>query len=349
MLRQHPWITGVAASTSLLGLAVAGGLVVLANRLVKEFSHPHEVIDSEQFTLSLPHAVPEPPRAYQRSLSFRTSDGTLLSGDFWAQPQPAQTVIISHGYRAARSFLRPVAAIEYAMGYNVLLFDFRGHGESEGVFTSGGKVEVLDLEAAILAANVQPETLPHSILIHGFSMGAAVALLLPPRPEVAAIVADSPYARSDDILRRLIRYRLIEQSGLWKPLNYLRSLFPFVAWATVAIGVLVFRFRFGKGFVARPDASFKHWAWQAKHAKKQPSPRSTPILLIHAIGDPLIPFAHARQLVARARERRILIETYFVDHPAHCGAYLSDPDRYVSTIKEFLARHLGSDDTSVRA
>src|SRR5580700_494931 len=173
MFREHPWITGMAASTSLLGLAAAGGLVVLANRLVKEFSHPHEEIDSEQFSLSLPHARPEPPLIYQRSLAFRTSDGVLLSGDFWAQPQPAQTVIISHGYRASRVFLRPVAAIQYAMGYNVLLFDYRGHGESEGKFTSGGKVEVHDLEAAIMVANVQPETLPQSILIHGFSMGAA--------------------------------------------------------------------------------------------------------------------------------------------------------------------------------
>jgi len=91
-----------------------------------------------------------------------------------------------------RTLLRPVAALEYKYCYNVLLFDFRGHGESESVATSGGNAEIHDLEAALTVASQQPETLPGKIVIHGFSMGASIALLTDPHPDVAAIVVDSP-------------------------------------------------------------------------------------------------------------------------------------------------------------
>src|SRR5437763_10233573 len=161
MLSHHPWMIGIASSAGLLGLTMTSGLFLLANRLVDEFSHPHEVLNMEQFGIHMPYTEFEPPRAYQRSLTFRTTDGTLLCGDFWAQPHPAPTIIICHGYRASRAQLRPAAAVEYTLGYNVLLFDFRGHGDSESVRTSGGNAEVRDLEAAIAVAGMQSETLPN--------------------------------------------------------------------------------------------------------------------------------------------------------------------------------------------
>ena len=343
MLGQHRWMIGVATSTSILGLTVTSGLVMLANRLVDEFSHPHDVQNPEQFDLGLPRTEPEPPRMYQRPLTFRTSDGTLLCGDFWAQPRPAPTIVMCHGYRASRAQLRHGAAIEYKSGYNVLLFDFRGHGDSDSVITSGGNAEVRDLEAAIAAARMQPETLPNRIIIHGFSMGAATALLTPPQREVAAIIADSPFARSDDVLRRLMRHRLTSSSKSWGPLLHrlrLRILFPAAAWITVAMTILVFRLRFGHTYVARPDTSFKRWM---KQAKKVQEPHSIPSLLIHALGDELIPFAHAQQLVAKAQAHGVAIETYFVDHPSHCGAYMHDPEQYTAVIQDFLFRHLKGD------
>jgi uncharacterized protein len=70
-------------------------------------------------------------------------------------------------------------------GCNLLLFDFRGHGQGDSATISLGNAEVRDLQAAITVASEQPETLPGTVIIHGFSMEAAVALLIPPRPEIA--------------------------------------------------------------------------------------------------------------------------------------------------------------------
>jgi pimeloyl-ACP methyl ester carboxylesterase len=252
-------------------------------------------------------------------------------------------VIICHGYRGSRAQLRPGAAVEYKFGFNVLLFDFRGHGDSDSVRTSGGNAEVRDLEAAIAVAGRQPETLPNKIIIHGFSMGAAVALLTPPHSEVAAIIADSPFARSDEILRRLVKYHLTTK------LRQLRTLIPAVAWMTVATSVIVYRLRFGHTFVARPDTAFKRWVRRARRAKIAQQPRHTPILLIHASGDELIPITHAHRLVAMAQAHGFPLETYFVDHSIHCGAYIYNPEQYTAVIQEFLARHLKDDFPNIMA
>src|SRR5260370_7668234 len=106
-------------------------------------------------------------------------------------------------------------------------------------------------------------------------MGASIALLTSPRPGVAAIVADSPYARLDEILRQFVRWQLASVPSLRR----LRSTFPALSWATLTASKVIFRLRFGHALIARPAASFKRWQAQSKGATPQPYPR---ILLIHA-------------------------------------------------------------------
>src|SRR5947209_4820918 len=277
MFGQHKWALGVASGMGVISIAATSCLAILAHYFVDQLSRPHTLADQDLFTWKLPHPEPEPPASQRRSLLFHTSDGKLLSGDFWAQPHPAPTIVLCHGYRVTRTYLRPVAALEYQFGYNVLLFDFRGHGESESVATSGGNAEVRDLEAALAVASRQPETLPGKIIIHGFSMGASIALLTLPHPDVVAIIADSPYARLDDILRRLVHSRLMQGTASWSPsFRLFRSTFPAVAWATVLAAAVIFRLRFGHALIARPDTIFKRWR------KLSTAILQTPILLIHS-------------------------------------------------------------------
>src|SRR5437763_71315 len=186
---QHRWVFGLAAGAGALSIAATSSIILLAQHFVEELSRPHGLIDAGNITWTLPGPEPEPPVSQRRSILFHTADGILLSGDFWAQSQPAPTIIICHGYRINRTVLRPVAALEYKHGYNVLLFDFRGHGESESIATSGGNAEIRDLEAAIVVARQQAETNPGKIVIHGFSMAASVALLLEPQTDIAIPIA----------------------------------------------------------------------------------------------------------------------------------------------------------------
>lgn len=334
-------IIGVASGMGLFGLTVTSGLTLLANRFVEELSRPHTLIDESVFTWEVPRNTVEPPTTLQRALLFETRDGTLLSGDFWAQPQPAPTIVLCHGYRTSRAYMRTVAGLEYEYGYNILFFDFRGHGQSDSVMTSGGNAEVCDLEAALDVAARQPETLPRKMIIHGFSMGASVALLTPPHPDVAAIIADSPYAHSDDILRRLVNYQLTQESNQWRlSLRRLQRFWPAVAWLMVFISTVVFRLRFGYDVIAHPAMSFRRWHARVKLAHEH---RVIPILLIHSSGDTLIPFHHARQIANEAKLYGVPVETYFTDDEGHCGAYGYDPGEYVKVLQGFVARSLQDD------
>ncbi len=334
-------LVGFAGGAGVLGLTVTSGLAVLANRFIGELSRPHTLLDESLFTWKMPFGNADPPLAQQRSLLFETADGTLLSGDFWAQPRPAPTVVLCHGYRTSRAHLRTVAALQYAHGYNILFFDFRGHGESDSVMTSGGNAEVHDLAAALEVAARQPETLLGKIIIHGFSMGASIALLTPPHSDVIAIIADSPYAHSDDILRRLVQYQLTQESNSWRaPLRKLQRLWPAVAWLTVLCSSAVFRVRFGYNVIAHPATSFKRWRVRSHAAAEQ---RTIPLLLIHSSGDTLIPIAHSQQIAAEAQLYNVPVETYFIEEMEHCGAYGHDPEAYVRVISRFIARYLRDD------
>jgi pimeloyl-ACP methyl ester carboxylesterase len=341
MSRLRHWILGVVTVFGMLGVLVMGSLLFFAHILVYSISRPRNHCDSGIFAHQLPTAGAAPPRFYQRPIVFQADDGVVLRGDFWAQPHPAPTIIICHGYRVSRDYMRSTAALAYTMfGCNLLLFDFRGHGESDSVAISLGNAEVRDLQAAITVASQQPETLPGTIIIHGFSIGAAVALLIPPRPEVAAIIADSPYARLDDILRRFVVYELTEGDTWWSPLFHrLQVMIPALSWAIVEAGALVFRVRFGYPLIARPDRSFERWGTLSNSNSQGPYP---PILLIHGEQDSVIPIAEARALEAQARAFKFEVETYYVKGADHCGAYELDPQRYLQVVRQFLVRHLGT-------
>jgi alpha-beta hydrolase superfamily lysophospholipase len=338
----HPrrWLPVAASSIAVMTLALTSGVVAVANRFIDELSHPHRELDDSQLShigaVTLPALLPDPPQALQRALTFQAPKGPLLRGEFWAQPHPAPTVVICHGYRTPRARLRPVALLQYSQGFNVFTFDFRGHGESAPAATTGGSAEVFDLRAAVDLAAHQPETLPGRIVLHGFSMGAATAMLLPPNPDVAAIIADSPYARLDDILRTLIAWQLNAESAAWAPpVRHLARLVPALAWSAVVASRPIFRLRYGHPLIGRPDAIFKRSRRRAASGAHCP-----PILLIHATRDRFIPIAHARRIAAAARACDAPLETYFVDTEPHCGAYSHDPDTYVATVMGFLARHL---------
>src|SRR5579875_50628 len=203
---------------------------VIARHFLMELTRPGVTLSADGpfwREWGFPQGEAEPPPTLQRSVQFAAPGGPLLQGDFWAQPSPAPTVILSHGFHVPRIHLRSVAALEYRFGCNVLLFDYRGHGDSASVPTSGGNAEVADLTAAIDLVMQQPETIAGKIFIHGFSMGAAVALLLPTRDEIGGIIADSAYARLDVVLHQMIAQHLEQLTQRWhRPWRMIHTVFP---------------------------------------------------------------------------------------------------------------------------
>ncbi len=244
-----PWFTSIAASIVVLCLVNAGIMLVLGRRFLSEFTRPGVTI--EQGTpqwggWTFPTSEALPPTEVRRAVTFSSADGALLRGEFWAQTHSAPTIILSHGFHFPSVHFRSVAALEYAHGANILLFDYRGHGQSVQIPTTCGNAEVNDLVAAVEVATSQPETLPGQVYIHGFSMGAAVAILLPEHTTVAGIIADSPYARLDEMIRMIITHILYQEIASWRGLaRAFRFLIPALTCLTFQGGRLLFHARYG--------------------------------------------------------------------------------------------------------
>src|SRR5690348_4942189 len=333
------WFASIAASTAVVGLATGGIMVVLGRRFLEEFTRPGVTV--EQGTPQwggwiFPEGGVEPPPSLRRAVTFQSTDGVLLRGEFWAQTRCAPTIIISHGFHFPSAYFRTVAALEYAHGANILLFDYRGHGQSALIPTTCGNAEVNDLLAAVRVAASQSETRPGQVFIHGFSMGAAVALLLPTCPAVAGIIADSSYARLDEMVRAIITQILAAETAGWRgPARATRTLIPWLTRLTFLGGQLLFHARHHHRLVARPDRAIgDHYVKQTMRTTGTMPP---PILLIHAEHDPMVGLHHARRLVAAARAAGRSIQEYYTPCAIHCGSYGHNPHRYMALVLRFAA------------
>jgi uncharacterized protein len=129
-------------------------------------------------------------------ITFLSRDGLKLHG--WFIPtinnDPAQpTIIIAHGYSSNKSPDLPIAHFLHRAGYKVFMFDFRGHGRSEGPRgTSLAFMERLDVHGAVDYLLGRGE---RRIGMLGTSMGGAIGIIATAEnPFIAALIADSPFA-----------------------------------------------------------------------------------------------------------------------------------------------------------
>jgi fermentation-respiration switch protein FrsA (DUF1100 family) len=124
---------------------------------------------------------------------FTTADGVRLHGWFLpAQGTPRGLVVHFHG-NAANITNHVVGAVWLPpAGYHVLLFDYRGYGQSEGRVTRAGTT--LDGLAAVDYALTRPEYEPGRLFAYGQSLGGAVATVVAAqRPQVRALAIEATF------------------------------------------------------------------------------------------------------------------------------------------------------------
>jgi pimeloyl-ACP methyl ester carboxylesterase len=102
-------------------------------------------------------------------------------------------VVVGHGVGDTLESFTDFAARLNGRGHTVLLLDFRGHGGSEGSYTTLGGREREDVRAG--ARSLRERGLAGSGLVFmGFSMGAvAVLRAAVDQPDVKAVVVEAPY------------------------------------------------------------------------------------------------------------------------------------------------------------
>ena len=166
---------------------VAGGL----GFLIYTRAHPARV-----------HPTETPDALFTRyeNATFIAPDGVSLSG-WWivgkaaaSARERAPVVILCHDLGESRASFLGLATRLADAGYAVLLFDFRGHGESGGT-SSFGTLEERDILGAIDWIAARRAVDIGRIGILGVGMGAhAAALAARDRVQIRCLVLDSPYA-----------------------------------------------------------------------------------------------------------------------------------------------------------
>lgn len=184
MTTQRSLGTRVLRTATLLCLLLFGLLACCADGL---FYHPSATV----------YATPE---SYGltgvEEVSFAAPGGPSLHG-WWlpAQGEPRGSVVYCHGNAANLTLHARYVAWLPARGFNVLIFDYRGYGRSQGAVTRAGTVE--DAVAAIDVALARD---PDRVVVFGHSLGGAVGLrAAAERPAVRGVIAESTFSNYREI------------------------------------------------------------------------------------------------------------------------------------------------------
>jgi pimeloyl-ACP methyl ester carboxylesterase len=119
-------------------------------------------------------------------------DSIELSG--WYIPSTNQAaIILLHGYGSNRLEMLSRAEVLARYGYGVLLYDLRGHGESQNSLRAFGWDDVGDVNSALQFLSDRDEVDPDRIGILGFSIGGQIAIRAASENEkIKVIIADDP-------------------------------------------------------------------------------------------------------------------------------------------------------------
>jgi alpha-beta hydrolase superfamily lysophospholipase len=293
------------------GALAAGAALGAAGALAGAVAYADAVLHSR-----LPDALAQPytfsPYETQvegfEDVELTASDGVRLSGWWLPRPESRRVIVGLAGHRSGKDSLLGIGSALWRAGSNVLIFDWRSRGASQVAQHSLAYYELRDAEAALEYALGRVPGAQVGLI--GYSMGASIAILLAAsRPEVRAVVADSPFTGVAEVVADgVARYRL-----------------PAAPVTRLADALTRWKRGYAFGDVRPIDAVAAL------------SPR--PLLLIHGEADTVIPVSHAHAIYAAAGEPKQL---WLFPGAAHCGGYFIDRPAYAARVAALFEQALDS-------
>lgn len=241
-----------------------------------------------------------------RDVTFKTVDGLTLRG-WWIPGTRPESIVMIHGLSNNRTEPLDKAGYLHQAGYNLLVFDLRGHGQSDGSGSTMGYREPEDARAAVAEAR---SLAPGPIALFGYSLGASIAVEEgAANPGVTAVVEDSGFSSAGDVF--LARFSHV--TGL-----------PDLPWAALLVA-------FGQA-----DIGTSLWAVQpvADAARLH-----KPLLAIVGGDDTIVPPSEGLAIFGAAPGPKQLLA---VPGAGHVQAYNVARAQYETTVLDFLARSFAS-------
>ncbi|MBR5314013.1 MAG: alpha/beta hydrolase [Clostridia bacterium] len=239
-------------------------------------------------------------------LSVTTHDGLVLRGKYFELDKNAPVELMMHGYKGS-SFRDLCGGVNraFAVGHNVLLFDHRAHGESDGNVITFGINESKD---CLLWIDLLTEKYGKDIkvILTGVSMGAATALMAIGRglpPCVKGVLADCGYSSTKDIIKLVIKRMHLPAD----------ILYPFVKLGAKIYG------KFDLEEIVPKEA--------VKMAK-------IPVVFAHGDVDDFVPYSMSVESFNACQSTKRLIT---IEGAGHGLCYPHAPEKYVEQLSDFFS------------
>ncbi len=120
-----------------------------------------------------------------------TTDGVRIHGWFVPAPTARHTILFLHGNAGNIGDRLQTLSTLHALGLNVLIIDYRGYGQSEGQPSEDGTYQ--DALAAWRYLTETRSIEPSRIIVHGRSLGGAVAVWLASQQNTGGLIVESSF------------------------------------------------------------------------------------------------------------------------------------------------------------
>lgn len=162
------------------------------------------MIFEEKF-IYFPHRFPQGPYEQARSIPglrdcwITTEDSVKIHAWFVPGDSATCTLVIAHGNAGNISHRYLLLRSLQRHGFNVLMFDYRGYGRSDGSPSEEGIYK--DGRAAFDFAVSLPEVRRDRLFLWGTSLGGAVAVDVATQRQAAGLILESTFSSAADVAR----------------------------------------------------------------------------------------------------------------------------------------------------
>lgn len=146
-------------------------------------------------------ATPRDVNLDYEDVRIETEDGVSLHGWFIPATDARVTLLFCHGNAGNISHRLESIALFNSLGLNVLIFDYRGYGQSSGRISEPGFYR--DVYAMWRELTEKRGIKAENIVVFGRSLGAAVASQLATRVKAGGVILESAFTSVPEMAARL--------------------------------------------------------------------------------------------------------------------------------------------------